>query len=78
MSRRIWAVEHGCAAGLAGAHPGLQDRILLNYTTALPTSLHQKKPDLVPKKSDSSFEAYTHKTCTTTHKIDINARQKQR
>ena len=21
----------GCAAGLAGAHPGLQDRILLNY-----------------------------------------------
>ena len=22
----------GCAAGLAGAHPGLQDRILLNYT----------------------------------------------
>jgi len=21
-----------CAAGLAGAHPGLRDRILLNYT----------------------------------------------
>jgi len=21
-----------CVAGLAGAHPGLQDRILLNYT----------------------------------------------
>ena len=30
MSRRIRAVEHWrCAAGLAGAHPGLQDRILL-------------------------------------------------
>jgi len=32
-SRQIRAVEHWrCAAGLAGAHPGLQDRILLNYT----------------------------------------------
>jgi len=26
-------VEHRqCAAGLAGAHPGLQDRVLINYT----------------------------------------------
>jgi len=33
MSCRIRAVEHrNCAAGLAVAHPGLQDRILLNYT----------------------------------------------
>jgi len=33
LSRRIRAVEHRkCAAGLAGAHPGLKDRILLNYT----------------------------------------------
>ena len=32
MSRRIRAVEHRCAAGLAGAQPGLQDRILPNYT----------------------------------------------
>jgi len=33
MSCRIRAVEHRqCADGLAGAHPGLQDRILLNYT----------------------------------------------
>ena len=33
MSCRIRAVEHGkCAAGLSDAHPGLQDRILLNYT----------------------------------------------
>ena len=78
MSRRIQAVEHRCAAGLAGAHPGLQDRILLNYTTGLPTCLHQRKPDLVPKKPDSSFEAYTHETCTTTHKIDIETRQKHR
>ena len=32
-SRQIRAVEHWkCAAGPAGAHPGLQDRILLNYT----------------------------------------------
>jgi len=29
-SCRIRAVEHRCAAG---AHPGLQDRILLNYST---------------------------------------------
>ena len=34
MSCRIKALEHRkCVAGLAGAHPGLQDRILLNYTT---------------------------------------------
>jgi len=33
MYRRIRAVEHRKrAAGLAGAHPGLQDRILLNHT----------------------------------------------
>jgi len=32
MSRRIRAVEHRCAAGLAGAQPGLQDQILPNYT----------------------------------------------
>jgi len=33
MSCRIRAVEHRkCAVGLAGAHAGLQDRILLNYT----------------------------------------------
>ena len=32
-SRQIRAVEHWrCAAGLAGADPGLRDRILLNYT----------------------------------------------
>jgi len=35
MSRRIRAVEHRCAAGLAGAHSGLQDRILLNYIQEL-------------------------------------------
>jgi len=33
MSCRIRAVEHRkCAAGLAGARPGLHNRILLNYT----------------------------------------------
>ena len=33
MSSQIRAVEHRkCAAGLAGAHPGLEERILLNYT----------------------------------------------
>ena len=33
MSCRICAVEHRAnAAGLAGAHPGLKNRILLNYT----------------------------------------------
>jgi len=78
MSRRIRAVEHRCAVGLAGAHPGLQDRILLNYTTGLPTCLHEKKPDLVPEKSDSSFEAYTNKTCTTARKINLKTGQKHR
>ena len=35
MSRRIRAVKHRkCAAGLDGAHPGLQDRILLNFKNA--------------------------------------------
>ena len=71
MYRRIQAVEHRCAAGVAGAHPGLQDRILLNYTTGLPTCLHQKK-------TGSTFEAYTHKTWTTTHKIDIKTRRNRR
>jgi len=33
MSCRIRAVEHKkCAAGLSDAHPGFQDRTLLNYT----------------------------------------------
>ena len=78
MSRRIRAVEHRYAAGLAGTHPGLQHRILQKYTPGLPTCLHQKKPDLVPKNPDSGFETCTHKTCTTTHKIDIKTRQKHR
>jgi len=30
MSCRIQAIRHRCAAGLANAHPSLQDRILLN------------------------------------------------
>jgi len=33
MSCQMRAGEHRkCAAGLAGAHPGLKDRILFNYT----------------------------------------------
>jgi len=33
MFLQIQAVKHRkCPAGLADAHPGLQDRILLNYT----------------------------------------------
>jgi len=33
ISCRIRAVEHReCTAGLSDVHPGLQDRILLNYT----------------------------------------------
>ena len=81
MSRRIRAVEHRCAAGLSGTQPSLQDQIVLNNTTGLPTCLHQKKPDLVPKsqkKPDSSFDANTHKTCTTTNKIDIKTRRNHR
>ena len=76
MSGRTRAVEHRCVAGLAGAYPSLQDPILLNYTTGLLTCFHQKKPYPVPKKTDSSFEAYIHKIYTTTHKIDIKTRQK--
>ena len=30
------------------------------------------------KKPDSRFEAYAHKTCTTTHKVDIKTGQKHR
>ena len=37
-----------------------------------------KKAIPCPKNPDSSFEAYTHKTCTTTHKIEIKTRQKHR
>jgi len=32
MSHRVRTGKHRCAAGMAGAHPGLQDRILLKYT----------------------------------------------
>ena len=44
MSCRTRAVEHTkYAAGLAGAHPGLQDRILLNYTRIENTHKVRKK-----------------------------------
>jgi len=78
MSRRVRAVEHRSAAGLPGAHPALQDRVLLNYTAGLPTCLHQKSQILSQKSQknpNSSFEAYTHKTSTTAHKTDIKTRQ---
>jgi len=49
MSCRIRAVEHRkCAAGLPGAHPGLQDRILLNYTRIENAhKVHKKTVDFV-------------------------------
>jgi len=44
MSCWIRAVEHRkCAAGLSNAHPGLQDRILLNYTRIENTHKVRKK-----------------------------------
>jgi len=44
MSCRIRAVEHRkCVAGPAGAHPGLQDRILQNYTRIENTHEVRKK-----------------------------------
>jgi len=44
MSCRIRAVEHTkCVAGPAGAHPGLQDRILQNYTRIENTHEVRKK-----------------------------------
>ena len=45
MSCRIRAIEHRkCAAGLAGAHPSLKDRILLNYTRIENAHKERKKP----------------------------------
>ena len=45
MSCRIRAVEHRkCAAGLAGTHPGLQDRILLNKGVRKGSFLGDKPP----------------------------------
>ena len=44
MSCRLRAVEHRkCVAGPAGAYPGLQDRILLNYTRIENTHEVRKK-----------------------------------
>jgi len=44
MSCRIRAVEHRkCAARLTGAHPVLQDRILLNYTRIENAHIERKK-----------------------------------
>ena len=48
------------------------------HNSGLPTCLHQKKPDLVPKKPDSSFKALIHKICITKHKTDLKTRQKHR
>jgi len=46
MSHRIRAVEHKkCVAGLSGAHPGLQDRILLNYTSENTYKVRKKTLD---------------------------------
>jgi len=49
-----------------------------HLSPGLPTSFHQKKPDRVSKKPDSSFTAYTHDTWITKQKIDIKTRQKHR
>ena len=42
-------VEHRCADRLAGAHPGLQDRILQGWQDSITQQgcqpVHQKKPD---------------------------------
>jgi len=35
-----------------------------------------KKSQTLSPKKNSSFEAYTHKTCIPQHKIDIKTRQK--
>ena len=44
MSFRVRVVEHRkCAAGLCNAHPGLQDRILLNYARIENTHKLRKK-----------------------------------
>jgi len=50
----------------------------LQRPAELPTCLHQKSQTLSLKSQVEVFEAYTHKTCTTTHKIDIKTRQKHR
>jgi len=48
MSRRIQTVKHRkCAAGLASAHPGLQDWILLNYTAENAHKVRKKTFDFL-------------------------------
>jgi len=59
MSRRILAGEHRCAAGLAGAPPSLQDRILLYYTTGFLACLHRKSQTL-SQKSQISILRHIH------------------
>jgi len=48
--------------------------VVMQLAAELPTCLHQKKPDLDPKKTDSSFKALTHKICITKHKTDVKTR----
>jgi len=44
MSCRIRAVEHRASAGgLAGAHPGLKNRFLINYTRIENAHIVRKK-----------------------------------
>jgi len=67
MYCRIRTVEHGkCAAGFAGAHPGVQDRILLNCTrTENAHKVHKKTFDFllfmgVQRTSSFSFSLLRH------------------
>jgi len=56
MSCRIRAVEHRkCAAGLPGAHPGLQDRILLNYTRTENETIQELRMRIKYTKKRSIF-----------------------
>jgi len=55
MSRRIRAVEHRCAAGLAGAHPGLHDRILINYRIGNARKYARKLPFFAVYRNPANF-----------------------
>ena len=56
MSWPIRAVDHRCAAGLSGAYPGMQDRILLNHARIENAhNVRKKKTIFVTYRSPANF-----------------------
>ena len=71
MSRRIRAVEHRCATGLAGALPRLKDRILLIYSRIENAHKVRKKTFVLYAHSSTYCErcktVVFNLICTATH-----------